>query len=77
MNAALASILVRAAFIHHADPPGVYQPHGVSIVLECSTSELLARAAFKHYADQGHTALKYYAVLKGVGTPSELLSSYQ
>jgi hypothetical protein len=29
MNAALASLLARAAFIHHVDPTGVYQPRRV------------------------------------------------
>ena len=29
MNAALASLLARAAFMHHDDPTGVYQPHRV------------------------------------------------
>ena len=33
---------------------------------ECSTGELLTRAAIMHHADQGHDALKYHAVLKGL-----------
>ena len=52
---------------HHADPSGVYdEPRRVGIMLECSTGELLARAAFMHHDDQGHDALRYHSVLKGL-----------
>ena len=34
------------------------------MMLECSTGELLARAAFMHHDDQGHDALRHYAVSK-------------
>ena len=30
---ALGSLLTRAAFIHHTDPSGVYQPHRVGMML--------------------------------------------
>ena len=36
-------------------------------MLECSTVESFARAAFMHHNDQGHDALRHYAVLKGLG----------
>ena len=39
MNAALASLLASAAFMHHADPSGVYQPHRVGMMHECSPGE--------------------------------------
>ena len=55
-----------AALVHHADPTGVSQSRRVVMMLECSTGELLARAAFMHHADQGHDALRYHAVLKGL-----------
>ena len=44
MNAALVSLLTRAAFMHHGNPLGEYQPHRVRMVFECSPDELLARA---------------------------------
>ena len=38
-------------FMHHADPSGVYQPHSVGMMHECSP-ELLARAAFMQHDDK-------------------------
>ena len=66
MNAALATLLTRAAFMHYADPLGVYQPCMIGIMHECSTGELLARAACMHHDDKGHGTLKHYAALKGL-----------
>ena len=41
--------LASAAFTHHVDPSGVYQPCRVVIKMhECSPGELCARAAFMH-----------------------------
>ena len=65
-HAALVGPLTRAAFMHHADPEGVYQPHRVGMMHDCSNGELLARAAFMHHDD--HRALKPYAALKGLKT---------
>ena len=58
MNTTLVSLLALAAFVHHADPLGVYQPHRVGMILECSTYELLTRAAFMHHGDKRHNALR-------------------
>ena len=66
MNAALTSLLGRAAFMHHAYALGVYHPHTVGMILEYSTGELLARAVFMHHDDKGHSTLKHYATLKGL-----------
>ena len=52
--------------MHDGDSSGVSQPRGVAMMLECSTGDLLARAAFMHHDDQGHSALMYYTVLKGL-----------
>ena len=51
MDAALVSLLARAAFMHHDDPSGMYQSPRVGMMLECSTGELLARATIMHHAD--------------------------
>ena len=51
--------------MHHADPLGVYQTQSAGTILECSTGELITRATFTHHDNQGHTALKHYAALKG------------
>ena len=69
MNAALASLLARAAFVHHDDSLGVYQPHRVGMVVECRTGDLHARAAFKHHDDKGHDALMNYMGFKRVSVP--------
>ena len=36
------------------------------MMLECSTGQLIASAAFMHHDDQGHDALMYDAVLRGL-----------
>ena len=55
MNAALVSLLARAAFMmRHANPLGVYQPGMVDIMLECGTGELLTRAACMHRDNKEH-----------------------
>ena len=54
--------------MYHADPSGVYQPHRVGKMHECSPGELLARAVFMHYADKGHSELKHYTTFKGLRT---------
>ena len=67
MNAALASLLARAAFMHCADPTGeVYQPRTVCIntPVWLTLASRHARAAFKHHATNGHSALKHNASLK-------------
>ena len=46
-------LVARAVSMHLADPPHVYQPHRVDLMLEYSTGELLARAASMHCADHG------------------------
>ena len=66
MTAALASLLARAAFLHHADPSGLGQSRRVIMMLECSCGELLTRAAFIHYDNKGLNSLKHYAALKGL-----------
>ena len=49
MNAALAILFTKAAFIQNADPWGVYQPSGrVGMIFKCSTGELLSNAAEQH-----------------------------
>ena len=57
----LASNLAGTALVHHANPSGVYQPHRVGMMHECSTSKLLTSAAFVHHAD------KRAQCIKGVG----------
>ena len=52
MNAALASLLAKATFMHHADATGLVHSLRVDMMHECSTGELLARAAFMHHADK-------------------------
>lgn len=47
----------------NADPLGVYQPHSVDIVYECSNGEYLPGAAFTHHAVIVHHA--HYAALDG------------
>jgi hypothetical protein len=60
MNAALVRLLARAAFMHRADPSGMYQSHRVSMMHECSPGELLAgickrrRKRRKNYALTGN-----------------------
>ena len=66
MNAPLASLLIRAAFMHHADLFGVYQTHKIGMMLECSTGELLSSAAFMYHDDKGYHALKHFAGLRGL-----------
>ena len=46
--------------MHHADPFGVHQPRGVSMMHECNGIKLLASAWFMDHDEQGHTALKCY-----------------
>ena len=58
---ALVSLPVRAAFMHHAEPSGMNQPHRIGTIHECSPGELLARAAFMHHDHEGHNVLKHYA----------------
>ena len=50
--------------MHHVKSSGVYRPHRVGMMLECSIGELFARAAYMHHADQGDNTLKHCATLK-------------
>ena len=66
----------RAAFKHHADPLGVYQPHRVGTMLEYSTGELLTSAINNNsiqpqplhlhsiYSRWAHTGLRCYLRIK-------------
>ena len=65
-NAALASLLTRYGFMHHADPVGVYTPR-VGMMPECSTGASLDRAAPVHYDNKTHLgyALEQYGAIKG------------
>ena len=54
------------ALVPHADPLGVSQPNKVDMMFECSIGKLLTRAAFMHLDDQGHDALRYHALPKGL-----------
>ena len=63
MDAALATLLARAAFIHHDNLLGMYQPQVACIMLECS---LASYSPGLHHDDQGHNALKQYAAIKGL-----------
>ena len=69
MNAVMASLLARAAFMHHANPAGMYQPDSGIVTHECSTDELLTGAAFMHLTDKGRSTLKHSAVLTGLEEP--------
>ena len=55
--------LARAAFMHHADPSGVYQPRRFNMMHGCSPDELFAKAAAMYHNDRRHSALKHYAAL--------------
>ena len=66
MNAALGSLLGRTAFMHHADPSGVYQPHRVGMMHECSSGEYSSGLHSCIMTTNRHSALKHYAVLKGL-----------
>ena len=67
MNAALISPLARAAFIHLAHPPGLYNIYlWVGMMFEYRTGELLAKAAFLYHDDKRHGVLKHYAAIKGL-----------
>ena len=54
----MATLIVRAAFMHHANLSEVYEPRRFNLMLECNTSELLARAAFVHYDDETAKSVK-------------------
>ena len=54
MDAGLASLLAETAFMHHAEPSGVYQRHRVGTMLKYSPGELIAKTAFTHRQDRGH-----------------------
>ena len=67
MDAALASLLAKAAFMHDADPSGIYRPHSVGMMHECIPGELLASATFMHQDDKGYNTLNLPVALKGSG----------
>ena len=48
--------VVRDAFMHHADPQGVYKRHKVGMMLKCSHGELPTRTALVHTNDKGFNA---------------------
>ena len=45
------------------------------MMLECNPGELLTRAAFRHHGDQGHDAIRYHAVLKGLNMSYQLVET--
>ena len=75
MNVSLGSLLAGAAFRHHEDTTGVYQPCSVDMMLECSPDRPFARAVFKDSDDKGNTTLKDYAIVKGFMCSSEAVTS--
>ena len=61
MHQRSASLLM----VHHADPAGGYQPHRVSMVLECSLVTYMPQLHEGIMMTKRHSTLKHYAVLKG------------
>ena len=55
----------------------VHQPLRFGILLKCSTCQLLVRAAFMLHNDNGYTALKHYAALKGLAPREQLVPANQ
>ena len=50
--------------MHHADPSGVYQPHRVGMMDECSTRQCCVHASYRQKGI--YSAVKPYAALKGL-----------
>ena len=67
MAVALESLLLKDAFMHHADPLGGHQARRISMLLEYSPGKLRTRAAFMHHDNKWHTTLNHYAAHKGSG----------
>ena len=55
-DAAMQWLLARTALLHPTGSSGVYLPHRVGMMHECSTAESLTRAVFMYHDDKEHSA---------------------